>query len=195
MMNPELITLLAGALGFYAFYPYIRDVIRRKTKPHVFTWGIWGLLTGIAFVAQMTENAGPGAWVTACFMLLNFFIVILALRFGEHSISRSDWIMLALALSALPLWALTKDPLWSVAMVCGIDCIAFVPTYRKSWGRPDEETLQTYALCSTSYLLSFFALETINLTTVLFPATLVGTNIAFIAMVLARRRVLAMKKA
>ena len=56
-----------GFLGFAAtvialisYVPYFRDIFVEKTKPHAFTWFIWGVLTVIAFVGQMSGHAGPG---------------------------------------------------------------------------------------------------------------------------------------
>ncbi len=187
-MNQEIIAFVAVIIGIYAFYPYLRDIFRGKTRPHIFTWGVWGLLMAIGFFAQLSENAGPGAWVTGVFAVLNFIIVILALKYGEKNITRSDWVMLSVALLAIPLWMLTDNPLWSVILISVIDVVAFVPTFRKSWFKPHEETLETFALVSLSFFMSFWALEILNLITTLYPATLLGINIIFIALSLIRRR-------
>ena len=187
-MNQDLIGLIAALIGIYAFYPYLRDILRRKTRPHIFTWGIWGVLMGIGFFAQLSEGAGPGAWVTGVFTVLNLLIVILALKYGEKDFTRSDWVMLVVALLAIPLWMLTKNPLWSVILISVIDVVAFLPTFRKSWSKPHEETLETFVWVSLSFFLSFWALEAVNLTTTLYPATLLGINIVFITLSLIRRR-------
>ncbi len=36
---------LAIALTFVAFVPYIRSILQGVTKPHVFSWVIWGTTT------------------------------------------------------------------------------------------------------------------------------------------------------
>lgn len=184
----EIITILASLLGLYAFYPYIRDILRGKTHPHVFSWVVWGLLMIIAFFAQVSEEAGPAAAVTGIFALLNLVVVALALRHGERTITRGDWVMLATALLAIPLWLATKNPVWSVVLISMIDVVAFIPTFRKSWGKPGEETLQTYILCGASFALSLLVVEAVNLSTILYPATLMTTNAVFVAMVALRRR-------
>lgn len=184
----EIITILASLLGLYAFYPYIRDTLRGKTHPHVFSWVVWGLLMIIAFFAQVSEGAGPAAAVTGIFALLNLVVVALALRHGERAITRSDWVMLVTALLAIPLWLATKNPVWSVILISMIDVVAFIPTFRKSWGKPGEETLQTYILCGASFALSLLVVEAVSLSTILYPATLMATNAVFVAMVVLRRR-------
>ena len=56
---------LLGAIGigltFFAYLPYIRSIVQGKTRPHVFSWVIWGTSTCIVFLAQLTDKGGAGA--------------------------------------------------------------------------------------------------------------------------------------
>ncbi len=45
-----------------------------------------------------------------------------------------------------------------------------------------------YFLSSVSFVLSLFALEVVDLTTALYPTSLIATNVIFISMVLMRRK-------
>jgi hypothetical protein len=40
-MFKEIISAVAAGLTFYIFWPYIRSIRRRQTRPHVFSWVIW----------------------------------------------------------------------------------------------------------------------------------------------------------
>jgi predicted small integral membrane protein len=53
---------LAVVLTFVAFVPYIRSILADRTKPHVFSWVIWGITTMIVFFAQLEVKSGMGAW-------------------------------------------------------------------------------------------------------------------------------------
>jgi len=44
-MYKEIFSLIAIALTFAAFLPYIRAILRDEIKPHVFSWVIWGTTT------------------------------------------------------------------------------------------------------------------------------------------------------
>lgn len=188
MMNQDLIGIVSALIGIYAFYPYLRDILRRRTHPHIFTWAVWSLLMLTGFAVQITEGAGAGAWLTGALGGLNLLVLILALKYGEKSFTRSDWVMLSVSLLAIPLWVVTQNPLWSVILISLIDVVAFLPTFRKSWFKPHEETLETFTLIGFSVLLSFAALETVSVTTVLFPATLFAVNAVFVIMSLIRRK-------
>ena len=47
---------LAIALTLVAFLPYIASILRGKTRPHVFSWVIWGVTTFIVFLAQVQDG-------------------------------------------------------------------------------------------------------------------------------------------
>lgn len=65
-MLQSISTLLALALTLYAFQPYLRDILRGRVRPHVFSWVIWGTTTCLAFFAQLTAGGGPVPGSSAC---------------------------------------------------------------------------------------------------------------------------------
>ncbi|MDO8480830.1 MAG: hypothetical protein Q7S65_03350 [Nanoarchaeota archaeon] len=187
------LAIIASILGVIGYFFYFRDVFRGKTKPHAFSWLLWGLLGSIAFAGQLVGNAGPGAWVTAFTALSCLLIFVAALKIGEKRIVFADWLSLAGALVCLLLWYLTNNPLLAVVLAILIDAFAFFPTFRKSFSKPEEETASTYILNGTKYFIALFALNQYSLLTTLYPAYLVLTEWSFVAMVLIRRRQLAKK--
>ncbi|MGB4759205.1 MAG: hypothetical protein WBP26_04040 [Candidatus Saccharimonadales bacterium] len=175
-------------IGIYSYIPYFRDIFAGKTKPHAFTWFVWFLLTAIAFFAQIAGDGGPGAWVTGFTAAVSFVIFVVALKVGKHNIAPADWFFFIGSLASLGLWFITKDPVGSVILITIIDLLAFLPTFRKSWHKPHEETSITYMLSGIKFAISIAALSTITITTVLYPLSLVVTNIAFVAMLQWRRK-------
>ena len=101
---PELWGVFSITLAVIAYVPYIRSIFEGKTRPHVFTWVIWMLLTIIAFSIQMTQGAGAGAWATGVTGVLCVVIFLASLRHGETHITRSDWLTFIAALLAIPIW-------------------------------------------------------------------------------------------
>jgi len=178
------------AIGAVGYVKYVADTLKGKTKPHAFSWLIWAILTGICFAGQVSENAGAGSWVTGFGAIACTVIFCLALFKGERDITRGDYWCLFFSLAAIPLWLLTETPLWSMIQISIIDIVGFVPTYRKSYARPDEETLFAFVGNIIKFALSLLALETFSVVTVIYPLTLVVSNSVFVAMVLFRRKVL-----
>ncbi len=118
-----------------------------------------------------------------------FFITtsILSLKWGERTITRGDWLAMSLSLLAVIPWLFTRNPLWSVILITMIDVVAYYPTVRKSWNKPQEESMTTYALSSLEYGLSVPAMRTANLTTLLYPLAIIVSNTVLISICLWRR--------
>lgn len=183
----EIIGIITLLLGVYGYIPYFIALHRRTIKPHVFSWLVWTLITAIGFAAQVAGQGGPGAWVTGFTAVMCFIVTIVALQRGEKNITRGDWIVFLLSLAAIPLWLVTKAPLWSVILISVIDLMAFLPTFRKSWRKPYEENAQAYFISGIKFGLSLLALQSVTLTTALYPASLTVLNLGFVAFVLFRR--------
>lgn len=191
----EIIGGLAFLIGLYGMVDYIVSILKKKTRPHLFTWVVWTLLCTIGYLAQLHDKAGPGSWALAITALSTFVIALLCLKYGEKSFTLGDKISLAASLTAIIPWLLMKDPLGSVILISIIDVVAFYPTVRKSWMKPHEEKLAAYNLANLKFLISFMAMNTISLNTMLYPSVIVVTNTAFVVMCLIRRRQLSFPQA
>lgn len=188
-----LLGIIAIVIGLIGYVPYFRNIASGKTKPHAFSWFVWGVLTAIAFFGQVTSNGGAGTWVTGVTALLCIIIFLFALWRGTKDFPLVDWLSLLGAGLALALWAITKNPLTAIILVTVIDALGFFPTFRKSYFRPHEETAFTFSLSGIKFIFGIAALSTFSLVTVLYPLSLVITNLLFVVMVLIRRRQLTTK--
>ena len=106
-ISPQLWGAISVVLACVALIPYLWATMRGGNKPHIFTWIIWTLLTGIAFAIQFLEGAGSGAWSGAVSTVFCVAILLAALRRGEKNITRSDWMVFAAAVAAIPIWLIT----------------------------------------------------------------------------------------
>ncbi len=186
--NPEIIGFAAVALGIVSQGIYLVSIFQGKTKPHLFTWLVWTIISGIGYAAQVHDNAGPGAWVMGLTCLCSAYTAILCLKYGEKTFTRGDKIALCSSLFAILPWMMTEDPLGSVILISIIDVVAFYPTIRKSWMKPDEENLTSYNLASGKLIISVFAMTNLTVTTALYPVAIVFINTVFVVMCLVRRK-------
>lgn len=185
--SSSVLGVLGSVIAVVAFVPYLWHMHKGTTKPHVVSWFLWGLLQVIAFFAQISRGAGAGAWVTAVTAALCWLIAILAFQKGETKIMRSDrWVFVG-ALAGVVLWQITNNPVFAAILVTITDVLAFVPTYRKAYHKPSEETASQYAISAVRSFFSVLALESYSLTTWLYPTSLVITDGLFVVMVLVRR--------
>jgi hypothetical protein len=189
VFQQEILGGLAVALGLFGYVLYTRGIIQGKVKPHAFTWFVWGLLTAIAFVAQITKGGGPGAWVTGVTAACSFGFALVGLGASSRMfIAKSDSVYFMLALLAIPVWFFTGNPLWSVIIITITDATAFAPTFRKAFLNPETENGWTYALSGLKFIVGLFALQSFTWTTALYPASLVLANFVFVIMLVWRRQ-------
>lgn len=187
-MMKEFFGSITVVIALISYVPYIKDILAGKTKPHIFSWLVWTVLTFVVLIVQLGDNAGPGAWSTAVTGLICLGILLLALRQGSHFITRTDIGMLIAAGVTLVLWITTKNPTLSALLITMVDAAGFIPTMRKSWHLPHSETLATYVLTLTKHVISLFAMRNVSLITSLYPGYLVVANLVMVLILLIRRR-------
>jgi len=187
-MYKELLAAAAVVLTFVMFGPYVRSIRAGRTKPHVFSWLIWALGTFVVFLAQLADRGGSGAWPIGVSGVITGYIAVLAYsRRSDTSITRVDWVFLAVALAALPSWLMTSNPLTAVVLLTAMDLAGFAPTFRHAFSHPHEERIGFYSLGVMRNVLAIAALEHYSLTTVLFPAA-VGIACALFVLMVGYRR-------
>jgi len=191
-MYKEFLSALAIALTFFAFFPYIRSILKGEIKPHVFSWVIWGSTTFIVFLAQLKDGGGVGAWPIGVSGLITIYVAFLAyVKKADITITKTDWFFFLSAMLSLPLWYFTADPLWAVIILTGVDVFGFGPTMRKAYSHPFDEDRLFFSLFMVRNLIVVIALEHYSLTTVLFPAVIAVACLALLVLITFRRRMMA----
>ena len=188
MTYTEAFGVLSTLMTLLSRANYFNGIFRGKVHPHAFSWFIWGIISAVGFAAQLSQGAGPGSWSRGFGCFTAFIIVIVSVMKVEHNIKRSDWVTLAIALCTIPLWMITKTPVWSVILVCLIDALGCYPTLRKSWNKPYDEAAKSYMFSGIGSFFSIIALENYTVSTWLYPLEGMCANIAIVICLLLRRK-------
>jgi hypothetical protein len=191
MLIKPIFSAAAIALTLYAFYPYIRGILRGSIRPHVFSWVIWGISTLVVFFAQLQSGGGAGAWAIGVSASITILIAVLAfLKRGDITITLLDWVFFVAALSSLPLWYMTASPLWAVVILTVVDLLGFGPTLRKAYHFPWSESLLFFGMFLARNLLVVLALERYSVTTWLFPVAVgAACGLLMVLLIIRRRKV------
>lgn len=184
----EIISTVAVFLTFAAYVPYYRDILKGKTRPHVYSWSLWSLLTALLVALQIRGGAGPAIWITITAGLMCFGVVILSLKNGKKDITPSDTRVALLSLVAIGFWLIADQPVVSLILAITADASAFVPTIRKSWYKPYTETLSLYAVNTVRFFLALAAVETYTFLSVSWIAFWAIGNGLFSIMLMVRRK-------
>ncbi|KWH43674.1 hypothetical protein DF107_10620 [Burkholderia stagnalis] len=182
--------VVGSAVSLLAAIPYGLAIFRRAVRPHLFTWLIWSVVTAIAAAGQWAAGAGPSAWCTAAIAATCFLTFVASIFRGERGWTLSDWVFLGAALSAIPVWVLTKDPTASICLVTLIELAGLGPTVRKTFRDPWSESLVYFALCVVKYALAVLALRTWSVAVAFYPIVNIAASIGVCMLMIVRRRVL-----
>lgn len=186
----QAIGIIAALMAFIAYAPYFRDILKDKARPHAYSWFIWGLTSILIFALQITHGGGAGAYTTGTVAVISFLVCFLSLKHGTKYITRSDTAFFIMALVAAGFWLFAKRPTLAMVLLIITDMLGLIPSVRKAWHKPYEETAAMWGLNSLRHALSIVALQQYSLLTLLNPVTWVISNGLFTAMLLIRRKVI-----
>lgn len=188
IMNLEYILLaVAILLAVVGNIPYLYKMYKGEVRPHPYTWFIWSIVSAVTFFGQLQKGGGLGAIPTAASEVFTILIFIFSLRNGFKGIDKKDNYFLFAALLGLIPWALTKDPTLSVITVVTIDVIAFIPTLKKTWQKPESETYILYATNVLRHILTLYLVARWNTATTLHSLAMIVTNTLMTVFILRKK--------
>jgi hypothetical protein len=184
-----ILGVLSGILPIIGAYPYIRDVLRGKTKPHRMAEFIWLVLDAIAVASQLAKGATWSVLMPAVSTLELAVGFILSLKYGMGGTSKKDIAALILAGLGLLLWHFTNEPLFALLIVVGIDLIGTSLVVIKTYHHPYTETFSTWFLNFIAGLLAAAAVGRWAFALLIYPLTVALGNGAICLTIVARRKV------
>lgn len=187
MKMKPLLSIAAAILTFAAYVPYFRDILRRKTHPHIYSWSLWGLLTTLIVALQIRGGAGVSVLITIAAGCMCLGVIVLSIKHSIRDITQSDKIAALLGLVAIGFWLAVDQPIISIVLVTLADLLAFIPTVRKSWNSPYSETLSLYATNAVRFTIAVYVLENYTFLAALWPAFWALGNGLFALLLVIRR--------
>ena len=188
VIDAEVWGVLSTVVALLAYAAYFWGIIRHGTVPHFVTWLVWAIFAGLAFFVQSDGGGGAGAWANGIGAICCGVIAIFGIYRGRGQSNAIDMLCLLAALAAGLVWRLSDSPLLAISIVTCADVISIVPTIRKSLKSPRGETLTTFGLTALRHFLSILAMEKLSIVTLLYPATLIASNLGFVILILRKRK-------
>ena len=188
MQNKKIFSIISVILGLIAFFPYLKSVVSRKTRPHSFTWLIWGITQGTAIFGLWIGGGGVGALSLTIGTLLVWVIFFMSLKNDENNITKSDIVILIAALMAIAIWWFLNNPVLAILLVSIIDVLGFIPTFRKSYNKPYTEDTLSWGLFTITNVFAILALANYNLLTLSYIISISSAQIVLLIFLLIRRK-------
>jgi hypothetical protein len=190
-MAAPLLGVLAALASVANAIPYIRDTLRGTTRPHRATWLVWAVLAIVVCTSQRADGASWSLVMAAAQALLTSAIFVLAIRRGEGGLSLPDVVVTAIALAGVIAWIGAGEPMAATAAVVAADLLAAAMMCPKTYRDPRSETLASFALASLGGALAAGAVQTADLSLLLYPLYFCVVNAAIAILIGYRRGVLA----
>jgi hypothetical protein len=180
-------TIISTAIGLIAFFPYLKDIFSLKTKPHIYTWLIWGITQGTAVVGIWSGGGGWGNLNLITGTVLVIVVFLFSFKYGTKNITKGDTIILVAALLAVLVWWQLHQLLLATFMVSVVDLIGYIPSFRKSYKEPWSETLISWVAFVVSDVFALLALDHYNLLTTTYLTAIIIANTTLFFFCLLRR--------
>jgi hypothetical protein len=114
-------------------------------------------------------------------------VFVLSFKYGEQHVTWVDKICLLVGFVGIGLLMLPISKLYAVLLAITIDVLAFIPTVRKSWLKPYEETISLYALTVIKTVIVLAAFDSHVWIVILHPIAVITYNSLFVLFLLWRR--------
>jgi len=151
-----VLSILSGLVFVYAFFPYIKAIVRRQASPRKATWLVWALGDIIILVGMLAKSTTSGLIIAATLGAITVFL--LSLKYGEPGWNRRDKVCITLSLIAIALWVYFGESNIGIALSLVALAIAAWPTYVSAWENPANEDRRAWIAFNASSMLSVLAI-------------------------------------
>jgi hypothetical protein len=149
----ELFGLLAGTVGLVSYVPYVRDILRRATRPERTSWLIWTCEYGVLFFAQFAKGARSALWLIGLEFIGVTVIYALSLHYGTGRLDSRSGVLLGLVSLALILWFFTSNVSIALLLTLAVETSGVLLTVIKAYRQPESESLPSWLLLGTAGLV------------------------------------------
>lgn len=161
--------IASGVINTIGTIPYLRDVLRGKTKPERASWWVWLALAVIAFYAQVAANATWSLFITGSSVLTIGAIALLSLKYGYGKFRTRDRNSLIIAAIGIGISFMLSSPLIALLVVISVDLVGYWLTVTKTWLAPHTETLISWLASAIAGGLAAIAVGEIELSKLIYP--------------------------
>jgi hypothetical protein len=180
-MNALFFGVAALIVNVVGYIPYIHGIFTGKVRPQRITWGIWSILTTIAFVNQVLNHGGYSSLFFGSTVFLVVTVFTLSIFKGIGGASRFDQTVLAATAILFMGWIFTHNTTTSTIIAVTIDAIAALPTLIKAYRLPHTEVYLQWVLAGISGLLSLLAVPIHYYILYVYPVYVLVMNAAIVA--------------
>ncbi len=161
--------IVATYITIFAYLPYILSILKGTTKPNRTTWVVLFLIGLVSFITYKDIGATTTLGVPLANVIGPLIIFVLSIKFGEGWETLNDFKYLLISGVAIVLWQIYDSPLLGLIFNLFADFIAFIPTLKKSFFKPQTENTLTWCLFSFGGILNLLAIDKWIFSIIVYP--------------------------
>jgi hypothetical protein len=182
--------VLAGGVSVVDSVPYVRDILRGRTRPYRATWGVWTTVGIIAFLAQVADGASWSLLMVGVQAAGMTVVFGLSINRGTGRLGLVDVALIAVAAGGIVGWYASARPLFATVCVVLADLAGVVLMLPKTWRDPGSETPSSFVLAGIAGVLGTVAVGAVDPSLLLYPGYFGAVNASLAGVILLRRRFL-----
>ena len=161
---------------------YTKSILAGKAKPHKVTRLIVWLaaVAGVLGVVHSTNVAG--IVFAAIFLTRASYLLVLAYMHGVGGASTLDRSCLVIGIFALAVYIATGSGLLAISFGILADLIGYVPTFVKTWRKPESEDSTFFIIEGLASLLAVIAIRQLRVD-ILFPVYFVACSLVVVTLI------------
>jgi lipid-A-disaccharide synthase-like uncharacterized protein len=185
-----VIGILAGIISSIAYIIYFYSILKGESKPSRVTWWIWTFMGGVLALSYYFSGARDTIWAPIVEFIGPLITALLAIKYGEGGIEdKADIICFAGGVLSIILWAVSGSPELALFTNLAVDTFAIIPTVKKSFLRPHEESLPAWAGTGLGDFINLLASDRLILAIIIYPAWMLFDDLVIlISLILGKQR-------
>jgi len=167
---PISIYLLVLLFGLGSYTIGVFQVLKGNYKPSLFTRLVWLLLAINAYAGVTLSGSTSGSVALATVLLIgNFGMFLVSIFKGSREYEKLEIICTFLLLISAAIWIVFSAPLLNLTIALIGNLIGALPTYKKVWKDPSDESLWFWFLFFVASTLSLIGSFDSSLQKMLLP--------------------------
>lgn len=161
---------LITILGLTSYAVGVKQMLKNTYAPSIFTRIVWLLLSINSFFGVMLSNSSQSSLLLSGIIVIgSLAICIVSFWKGNKTIGKLEYFCTSLLIISVLIWIFFKTPLINLAISLFAHFIGGLPTYKKVWINPKDESTGFWSLFFLSSFLSIFASDFNSLKTIIVP--------------------------
>jgi hypothetical protein len=165
---------------------YTKSMLNGKVKPHRVTRLIVWLASVAGLLGVLNSSNNAGKIFALIFLIRATYLLIMAVIYGVGGLQKLDLYCLFFGVLALVAYYTTRSGLLTISLGIAADLIGYLPTFVKTYKKPESEDPLFFSIEGLASLFAIFAIWELA-PDILFPIYFLLSSMTVVALIYRKR--------